>query len=211
MSEEAVPSSAIRRILLADNDPVALALHQEFLEQHGFEVVTAVNPLEAWVALVEQQIDLAIIDIRLQDDLDDKDTSGLRLARAFMNGHAAPRIIITSYATIETVRDALQPNGNGVRPAVSFITKQEGLDKLLTAVQQTIRVDAHRLLEAIHEAFSDSELRELFLGMEFDYNGLSGSKRDKILELISHYQRRGRLPDLINLCCQARPYRAWDM
>ncbi|HRQ41062.1 MAG TPA: response regulator [Chloroflexota bacterium] len=208
---EAASTSTTRRILLADNDPVSLALHQEFLEQHGYEVVTAVNPLEAWSALVEQQVDLAIIDIRLQDDLDDKDTSGLRLARAFMNGHAAPRIIITSYATVDTVRDALQPNGNGVRPAVSFITKQEGLNQLLTAVQQAFQVDVRRLLEAVHEAFSDPELRELFIGEEFDYDGLSGSKRDKIVEVIAYYQRRGRLPELINLCRQARPYRAWDV
>ncbi|MBX3055711.1 MAG: response regulator [Anaerolineae bacterium] len=208
---EAVPTPTTRRILLADNDPVALALHQEFLEQHGYEVITAVNPLEAWSVLVDQQVDLAIIDIRLQDDLDAKDNSGLRLARAFMNGHTAPRIIITSYATVEAVRDALQPNSNGVRPAASFITKQEGLNQLLTAVQQAFQIDVRRLLEAIHEAFSDAELRELFFGGTFDYDGLSGSKRDKIVELIGHYQRRGRLPELLALCRQARPYRTWDV
>ncbi len=208
---EAVPTSSTRRILLADNDPVALALHQEFLEQHGYEVVTAGTPLAAWSALVEQAIDLAIIDIRLQDDLDDKDTSGLRLARAFMNGQAAPRIIITSYATVDTVREALQPNGNGQRPAVSFITKQEGLAKLLTAVQQAFQVDVRRLLDAIHEAFSDAELRELFFAEAFDYEGLGGSKRDKIVELIGYYQRRGRLPELLGLCRQARPYRDWNV
>ncbi|MCL4262426.1 MAG: response regulator [Anaerolineae bacterium] len=207
---EAVPTSPTRRILLADNDPVSLVLHQEFLEQHGYEVVTAVSPLAAWSALVEQQIDLAIIDIRLQDDMDDKDTSGLRLARAFMNGQAAPRIIITSYATVDTVREALQPNSNGARPALRFVTKQEGLENLLTAVQQAFQVDVRRLLAAIQEAFSDGELRELFLGTEFDYDGLPGSKRDKIVELIAFYQRRGRLPELITLCRQARPYRAWD-
>jgi hypothetical protein len=159
---------------------------------------------------VEQPIDLAIIDIRLQDDRDDKDTSGLRLAHAFMSGHAAPKIIITSYATVDVVREALQPNGSGVRPAVRFVTKQEGLDQLLTAVQQALQVDVRRLLDAIHDAFNDSELRELLFAVDFDYEGLTGSKRDKIRELIGYYQRRGRLPELINLCSQARPYRAWN-
>ncbi|NJN53752.1 MAG: response regulator [Anaerolineae bacterium] len=206
-----VTSPLPRRILLADNDLNSLALHQEFLEGHGYEVVTAVSPLEAWSALVENNVDLAIIDIRLQDDLDEKDTSGLRLARAFMNGHTAPKVIITSYATVEVVRDALQPNNSGARPAMRFVTKQEGLDKLLTAVQQAFQVDVRQLLEAIHEAFSDGELRELFFGKAFDYDGLMGSKRDKVRELIGYYQRRGCLPELIALCSQARPYRSWDL
>ena len=77
-------------------------------------------------------------------------------------------------------------------------------------LEQAFQVDVRRLLEAMHEAFSDAELRELFFAEPFDYEGLGGSKRDKIVELIGYYQRRGRLPELLGLCRQARPYRDWD-
>ena len=68
-------------ILFADNDPDFLSTRREFLEQAGYDIILASTPAEAEKHLLHGKIDLAILDIRLKDDGDEKDTSGLVLAR----------------------------------------------------------------------------------------------------------------------------------
>lgn len=51
------------RILLADDSPVQLLTCRHILSGHGFEVVTAVDGLEAWDQLCDSTFDLLISDI----------------------------------------------------------------------------------------------------------------------------------------------------
>jgi len=69
-----------KTILFADNDPDFLKTRGEFLEREGYQVVPAANPTEARRLLEQGNIDLAVLDIRLVDDDDERDTSGLRLS-----------------------------------------------------------------------------------------------------------------------------------
>ena len=58
--------------------------------------------------------------------------------------------------------------------------------------------------------FSESELREICLELEIDYENLSGmSKADKARELILHLERRERLSELSGICQQLRPNIVW--
>jgi DNA-binding NtrC family response regulator len=84
-------------ILFADNHTHFLNTRKEFLERAGYRVITADN-LEAARRILEGgQIDLAILDIRLVDDDDEKDTSGLTLARE--TNRFVPKIILTRFPT----------------------------------------------------------------------------------------------------------------
>lgn len=123
-------------MLIADNDQARLQVLQEFFQAHGFQVDTAVNPTAARTFLLRRQFAVAVLDIRLNDDYDESDISGLLLAKT--NPSSTPIIILTAFADIESVREALGANIHGLPVAVDFISKSEGLDALLTAVRKTI-------------------------------------------------------------------------
>ena len=76
----------------------------------------ALDPGEARNILEQGGIDLAIVDLRLLNDGDEKDISGLTLARE--TARSVPKIILTRFATVEAVREALGPQLEGLPPAV---------------------------------------------------------------------------------------------
>lgn len=124
------------KILMADNDPDFLETRREFLEKEGYEVVTASSPFEAQERLQQEDIALAVIDIRLLNDDDEKDVSGLDLAKNI--GRSLPVLILTGYPAVEYVRQALRLQVNGVPVAHDFIAKGDGPQALLTAVRKAL-------------------------------------------------------------------------
>lgn len=130
------------KILMADNDPDFLETRREFLEKDGYEVVTAFSPFEAQEKLRQEDIDLAVIDIRLLNDDDEKDVSGLELAKNI--GRSLPTLILTGYPAVEYVRQALRFQVNGVPVARDFIAKDEGPKALLTAIRSALETAERR-------------------------------------------------------------------
>lgn len=121
-----------RRILFADNDEFFLKNRQPFLEQENFEVLTATNPEEAQEKLRKERVDLAILDVRMRNDNDEKDLSGFSVAKHMPPG--IPKIMLTGFPTVDGVREALKPILQSSPLAVDFVTKAEGPDALLHAV-----------------------------------------------------------------------------
>lgn len=123
-------------ILFADNDPDFLKTRTEFLERDGYQVIPAADPTEARCILERGGIDLAILDIRLRDDDDEKDTSGLTLAKKA--ARPLPKIILTAFPSVDAVREALRPQLSGLPTAVDFVSKPEGPEALVQAVQRVL-------------------------------------------------------------------------
>ncbi|HJQ70239.1 MAG TPA: DNA-binding response regulator [Blastocatellia bacterium] len=184
----------MKRILFADNDKRFLETRAGFLREAGYEVLLARSPEEAEQLLSEEHVHLAILDIRLEEDLDERDVSGLVLARA-KEYRRLPKIIMTKYPTYENVREALGETLDGLPPAVRFIAKQEGGQALVRAVDeafnQHVRINwnlsiqtgesspltFHRLLDLIDEQSEQralksrtGELEDLFRDLFFDMN-----------------------------------------
>jgi DNA-binding response OmpR family regulator len=122
-------------ILFADNDERFIKTRSEFLKDSGYEVVSACTLAEAEQILRDKWIHVAIIDLRMTDDNDDADISGLTLAKQQAFRHV-PKIILTGFPTFEYVREALGPEIDGLPPAVDFLAKKEGPDALIQAVEQ---------------------------------------------------------------------------
>jgi len=145
-------------ILFADNDEDFRKTRAEFLEQEGYLVIQAVNSTDARQRLEAGGIDLAILDIRLENDNDERDVSGLWLAKetaekmptivtsGFME-QMVPKIILTGFASYENVREALAPRVGGLPAAVNFVTKQEGPESLLAAVRRALLASKSRKAE----------------------------------------------------------------
>ena len=123
------------RILFIDNVERFLKVRSEFLEAARYEVLKALTLEEAKRLLQDGWVHLAILDIRMVNDDDDSDISGLTLAKdpAY---RAVPKIILTGFPTYQAVREALGPALDGLPPAVDFVAKQEGPEVLIQAVER---------------------------------------------------------------------------
>jgi len=123
----------MKRILFADNDPDFLRTRARFVEEAGYEVLAA-NTLRASERLLDEgEVQIAVLDLRLVNDRDEMDKSGLELAKRKEFRHI-PKIILTKFPTYEDVREALGPALDGLPPAVKFVAKQEGPDALISAI-----------------------------------------------------------------------------
>ncbi len=124
-------------ILFADNAPAFLATQAELLVAAGYQVLPATTLAEARRLLETGRVHLAILDIRMVDDDDERDVSGLDLARdpAY---RAIPKIILTGFATTDKVRDSLKPTLAGSPPAVNFLGKDEGSEVMIQAVKEAL-------------------------------------------------------------------------
>jgi len=135
-------------ILLADNDPDFLATRKEFLELEGYTVTPAQTTVEAGRVLDEGKVGLAVLDVRLVDDDDERDMSGLTLAKT-ETYRTIPKIILTSYPSYGAVRTALEPVLEGLPPAVDFVSKKEGPQALLVAIRRVLKFDSRRYKNAL--------------------------------------------------------------
>jgi DNA-binding response OmpR family regulator len=124
-----------RTVLVVDNDSDFLDTWADALSQDNYSVYKAVSLHEAERLLEQTWIDLAIVDLRMQDDDDDKDVSGLVWAKK-EEYRLIPKIILTRFASYQLVREALAPLLEGLPPAVDFIAKQDGLKHRLQAVSE---------------------------------------------------------------------------
>jgi DNA-binding response OmpR family regulator len=140
-------------ILFMDNNPRFLDVQSRLLEQLGYKVLRALTVAEAEEKLANERIHLAIFDIRMEDEDDGQDISGLLLAQN-KSFQPVPKIILTAHTgsrdTYKYARDVLGPTENGLPPAVNFIGKDEGPHALLEAVERAIqrhvRINWHLLI-----------------------------------------------------------------
>jgi CheY-like chemotaxis protein len=147
-------------ILFADNDSDFLKTRSEFLEQHGYHIIPAAEPIAAKRVIEQGWVDLAILDLRLINDDDNRDLSGLSVAKESVS--SIPKIILTRFPTVEAVREALGPALDGLPPAVEVVAKQEGPEALLTAVRKALKLESEfqerikRLSDQIRVDYEDA-------------------------------------------------------
>lgn len=125
-------------ILIADNLESDLESVREFLEPRHFKVLTATTVEQTKEILSNQRVHLAVIDLRLRDDEDNLDESGL--TEIIEQGDPTiPKILWTTYPTWERVAKALGRRADGEQLAFDFVAKRDGLDKLLHKIQDGLK------------------------------------------------------------------------
>ena len=124
-----------KRILLADNLREYRRSVIGFLELEGYAVAEAGSPEEALEKL-EEEFDLVLVDIRLRDDNDINDMSGLEIAK-FASEQGIPCIIVTAFPTVQIARTALR--ALGAEPyAHDMITKGTDPQSVLDSIRHTL-------------------------------------------------------------------------
>lgn len=126
-------------ILVVDDLPDPRSTIRGILEDAGYVVRSAATMKGALDIIATERIHVAILDVRL-DEWDEKNKDGLDLMHEI--NHIDPAIaviILTGYADVKTVQEALQPDSEGNRPAFGFLNKSE-IDQLVDYVQRAFRV-----------------------------------------------------------------------
>ena len=188
-----------KNILFADNDSDYLSICAEFLEAASYKIFKASKPLEVQHILEAKRIHLAILDLRLTTDSDEKDRSGIRLAKEI--ARPIPKLILTKFPTVSDVRKAMKFDKESLPPVVDFVDKKAGLNHLLTIVEhaftQHVRINwdlTIRWSEREHLSFphlisiieSDldnahlpdrtGEIEDLFRKLFYDYDQITLSR-----------------------------------
>lgn len=105
------------------------------LREEGYKVEVADSFESAMAILRSKKIDLAILDVRL-DETDEGNTQGLDLASEIKRRWATVKtIVITGYDNPDIVKRAMEPHGSDkTRLADDFIPKTE-TDHLIQSAQ----------------------------------------------------------------------------
>ena len=120
------------------------------LAEAGYEVQTAANAAEAMHLLRQQPYHVAVMDLRLNEASDDN-REGLTLAEQMKSYLPELAIIMLSaYADLPSVKQALQPGAEGHSIAFDFIEKDEFprlLDRIEFALAHAARVNPNLEIE----------------------------------------------------------------
>jgi len=198
-----------KTILFMDNNAEFLDVHSRLLEYANYNVFKAYSIEEAEKKLNQEHIHMAVFDIRMIDDDDENDISGLLMAKKEEYRYL-PKIIFTAYPDYEYVREALGFK-DGYQPAIDFLSKDEGIDKLIETVDRAfekhvhvnwnmnIKFDdsEHLSFQKLSSIFSDSdtcllenrkiEIQELFKRLFYKKSGIN------IEKILWQRQKEGRI------------------
>jgi signal transduction histidine kinase/CheY-like chemotaxis protein len=128
-------------ILIVDDDRTIVRLCQRLLERSAFQVVTAIDPLDALKVLEQRKIDLLLSDIRMPV-MDGFEL--IRMAKQYQPD--LPVLVMTGYGSIDTAIQALHRGVDGL-----ILKPFENSSELIQAVQRVLeeskqKRDAARLL-----------------------------------------------------------------
>ncbi|MEA3335859.1 MAG: DNA-binding response regulator [Chloroflexota bacterium] len=123
-----------KTILFLDNRKSFLDLNARLLEHEGYRVKKAHTLRDADRIWQDEYFQVAIIDIRMQDDDDPEDISGLLWALKDTCQHI-PKIILTAYEQ-EHLRETLDLVLDDQSMIVGFVSKPEGPDRLHDVIEK---------------------------------------------------------------------------
>ena len=115
-------------ILFVDNDPDFLSTRAEFLERAGYQVSKATSLADAERILRDGWAPLVILDVRMENDDDEKDISGFIFAKQEFH-RAIHKIVLTNFPSY--IHQAL----DGIFQIVDFLGKQDGPQALISAIE----------------------------------------------------------------------------
>ncbi|GAB4450190.1 MAG: hypothetical protein Fur0044_45730 [Anaerolineae bacterium] len=116
-----------RRVLVVDNDSDFRDSVALLLQARGYTVFATGNRFEAMALAARERVHVAVLDVRMENDPDRDDTSGLTLARQL--DPLIVKIVVTAYPSVPVVRGSYNV-------AFKFVGKDELPGGLLEALAQ---------------------------------------------------------------------------
>ena len=215
-----------RRILVVDDDREIVRLLRAYLEQNGFEVLTAYDGERALHILRRERPDLVVLDLMLPDR-DGWEVT--RIVRSDPNLAATPIIMLTARVEDHDKIVGLELGADDyvtkpfnprevVARVLAVLRRAQGepaAPRLIRAGPVTIDLDAHQvqvggrpvsltpsefgLLQALAEqpGYALTRLQLIEKGLGYDYEGLERTVDSHIKNLRRKLEEAGASPDLI--------------
>lgn len=150
-------------ILVVDNSVNFGRSLANLLELEGYTVLIALSSSDAKALLRQSKIDLALFDIRLDDDGDEEDTSGIQLAKDIKL--PIPKLFMSAYTHVDHVRELLNKD-SGRSIGEDIVDKSKGPQSILDTIAYYLSsVQADQQIDQIH-IFFEQQLIPLGLGKE---------------------------------------------
>jgi len=159
------------RILVVDDLPDVRVTLSGLLADEGYDVRSASSRAEALQMVDAGRFHVAVLDVRL-DEADEDNRDGLLLMHEIREKDPDVAIIIlTGYADVKMVQEALQPDREGVAPAFGFLEKSE-VDQLPEYVKRALEYRARNITPPVREliAQGENERVEFKSSIRWDYN-----------------------------------------
>ena len=113
------------KVLVVDDLPDVRMTLSGLLCDEGYAVRSASSRYEALRIVDVEYFDVAVLDVRLEET-DEDNRDGLLLMHEIKGKNPAIAIIIlTGHASVEMVREALEPDEKGMSSAFEFLEKAE--------------------------------------------------------------------------------------
>jgi len=176
------------RILVVDDLPDVRTTLSGLLSDEGYDVHSAASRVEALQALNAERFHVAVLDVRL-DETDEDNREGLLLMHEIREKDPTVAVIIlTGYANVKMVRDALQPDREGVSPAFGFLEKSE-VDQLPEyvnrAFERAVLDTAPAVAELIAQGENDHVEFKSSIRWDFKGNRVNRSLQETIAKAIA--------------------------
>ncbi|MBI1959330.1 MAG: sigma-54-dependent Fis family transcriptional regulator [Candidatus Rokubacteria bacterium] len=124
--------TAASTLLIADDDPVALALLAEVLSREGYRVRAAASGEECLRVAEAEPVDLAIVDLRMPG------LDGLQVMRGLATIQpGVPVLVLTAFVTIDTAIQAIRAG------AYDYLSKPFRMEEMKVVVRRAL--EARRL------------------------------------------------------------------
>lgn len=140
------------KILVADDDEIALDVLSSLLSKEGYPVLTARDGIEAIAILRKESIGLVITDLRMPG------ADGLEVLRnAIRNDPDIAVVILTAYGTLDSALEAMEEG------AFDYLTKPFKVQEILIIAARAFRramllEERRELIRLLRDTYRDLEI-----------------------------------------------------
>lgn len=169
-----------RTVLIVENDAGTMETNLDLFTQEGYNVFVATNPQEAKECVEKEVIDLAVIDVRLENDKDQEDFSGMYLAAELPTSICMVITTGQKWSDLKRLYDyVFRRNKEGRRIAYDFIMVEDArpakvLEAVRTAFDNDIRINAGLNLKTK----PDSSWEKMVGQLKMYRNGNNGARQE---------------------------------
>ena len=165
------------RVLVVDDIRDMCLTLSGLLADAGYEVRTVASREKALQILGAEQFHVAILDVRL-DETDESNREGLLLLHEIKRDYpSVASIILTGYADVKMVREALQPGPDGTSLAFGFLEKTE-INRVAEYVDRAFALTKFKGALSIGDLIGQGEDDhvEFKSSIRWDYNARSANR-----------------------------------
>ncbi|MBZ0263509.1 response regulator [bacterium] len=130
-----MPDREKKKILIVEDEPDVSSYLCTFLEDHGFETVTAENGKEGYKKVQSEKPDLVTLDITMPEE------SGIRMFREMQEDKALAKIPVIIVTGVSREFERFISNRKQVRPPDGYFEKPIDKEEFLAAIHKLLHLE----------------------------------------------------------------------